>query len=71
MVAVADASIIAVTAEKIALTNMIATINDPPQAAPVLGPFQWNILLNLPIQAATQAYSDVLAPMKDEWNGKV
>ena len=64
-------NMIAMTAAITALTNMIATIRAPARPPPVHDPVQEDIPFDLSTRAASQAYTEICAPLKDEWDGHV
>ena len=66
-----SANMIAMTAAITALTNMIATIRAPARPPPVHDPVQEDIPFDLSTRAASQAYTEICAPLKDEWDGHV
>jgi len=66
-----DANMIAMTAAITAITNMIATIRAPARPPPVYDLVQGDVPLGLSTRSASQAYTEICAPLKNEWDGHV
>ena len=66
-----NANMIAMTATITALTNMITTIRTPTRPSLVHDPIQGDVPFDLYTRAASQEYTEVCVPLKDEWNGHV
>jgi len=64
-----DANMIAITAAITALTNMITTIRTPARPPPVHDPVQGDVTFNLSARAASHAYTEICAPLKNKWDG--
>ena len=62
----ANVNMIAMTAAITALTNMIATIRAPAGPPLVHDPVQCNVPFDLSTRAASQAYTEICAPLNNE-----